>query len=59
VLRSDNEYTQEYERFVSGVSYAAPEQTPGFTEAVDVLRAPDRDIGDIYGGLALEPASET
>src|SRR6266498_2916006 len=38
VLQSDNEYAQEYERFVSGVSYAAPEQTPGFTEAVDSLR---------------------
>ena len=38
VLQSDNEYAQEYKRFVSGVSYAAPEQTPSFTEALDVLR---------------------
>jgi hypothetical protein len=38
VLQSDNEYAQEYKRFVSGVSYAAPEQTPGFTEAVDALQ---------------------
>jgi len=38
VLQSDTEYVQEYKRFVSGVSYAAPEQTPGFTEAVDALR---------------------
>jgi len=37
VLQSDNEYAQEYKRFVSGVSYSAPEQTPGFTEAVDAL----------------------
>ena len=38
-LQSDNEYAQEYKRFVSGVSYAAPEQTPGFTEAVDALQS--------------------
>ena len=38
VLQSDNEYAQEYKRFVSGVSYATPEQTPGFTEAIDALR---------------------
>jgi len=37
-LHSDNEYVQEYKRFVSGVSYASPEQTPGFTEAVDALQ---------------------
>jgi len=38
LLQNDNEYAQEYKRFVSGVSYASPEQTPGFTEAVDALR---------------------
>ena len=38
VLQSDNEYAQEYKRFVSGVSYAAPDQTPSFTEAIDALR---------------------
>jgi hypothetical protein len=38
VLQSDNEYAQEYKRFVSGMSYASPEQTPGFTEAIDALR---------------------
>jgi len=38
VLQSDNECAQEYKRFVSGVSYATPEQTPGFTEAIDALR---------------------
>jgi hypothetical protein len=38
VLQSDNEYAQEYKRFVGGVSYAAPEQTPSFIEAVDALR---------------------
>ena len=37
-LHSDNEYAREYKRFVSGVSYAAPEQTPSFTEAVDALQ---------------------
>jgi hypothetical protein len=39
VLQSDNEYAQEYKRVVSGVSSAAPEQTPGFTEAVDALQS--------------------
>ncbi|MCI0388344.1 MAG: hypothetical protein MOB07_06215 [Acidobacteria bacterium] len=38
-LHSDNEYAQEYKRFVRGVSYAAPEKTPGFTEAVDALQS--------------------
>jgi hypothetical protein len=37
-LHGDKEYAQEYERFVSGVSYAAPEQTPGFKEALDALQ---------------------
>jgi hypothetical protein len=45
ILRSDNEYAQEYKRFVSGVSYAAPEQTPGFTEAVDALRNLVKTLG--------------
>jgi hypothetical protein len=39
VLQSDTEYAQEYKRFVSGVSYAAQEQTPGFIEAVDALQS--------------------
>jgi hypothetical protein len=38
VLQSDIEYTQEYKRFVSGVSYADPDQTPSFMEAVEALR---------------------
>jgi Nucleotidyl transferase AbiEii toxin, Type IV TA system len=37
-LQSDIEYAQEYKRFVNGVSYAAPEQTPDFTSAVEALR---------------------
>lgn len=36
-LHGDNNYAQEYKRFVGGMSYAAAEQTPGFTEAVDAL----------------------
>lgn len=38
VLQSDNEYAQEYKRFVGGVSYAAPEQIPSYTEVVDALQ---------------------
>jgi predicted nucleotidyltransferase component of viral defense system len=38
VLESDIEYAQEYKRFVNGVSYATPEQTPNFTSAVEALR---------------------
>jgi hypothetical protein len=38
VLRADTEYALEYKRFVKGLSYADPDKTPGFTEAIDALQ---------------------
>lgn len=45
MLRADHEYAREYEKFVQGVSYAAPGETPGFKEAVEALHRLIKALG--------------
>lgn len=38
LLGSDAEYQEEYERFVTGMCYAADEETPSFSEALETAK---------------------